>query len=407
MSTPNALGACPSALGKTYKKWQKTGKNRLYSVHEKYKGVKNMYLRQMEVVSQPEFIKGDIQEIIKSHKTIKKWAYILHDKDDTAPHYHIYLNFEVGVDSKIVAGWFGIEEQFISKVKGRRTDVLLYLTHGNDSQKNKHQYDPSEVIANFDFETEIKNAKILGDWENYSYAQQLSYVHTLPPSERTRAFRELRLLWQEQCQWLSLQTDRNIAVYFICGKGGVGKTYYAKKLLKKMNLDYCISSSSNDPFQDYLGQKAIILDDLRDRVFENFEDLLKILDNNTMSSVQSRFTNKVFNGEIIIITSSVPLVHWYRGKNSKGNPFNIAGEDLVQLYRRINCYVEITKTEIVTYNEIDNYGKPTGFGRCFKNELADVEKSEKTKKDYGSIFEEICEPADVVPFNEQMSIPKS
>ena len=35
-----------------------------------------------------------------------------------------------------------------------------------------------------------------------------------------------------------------------------------------MNLDYCISSSSNDPFQDYLGQKAIILDDLRDKSFE-------------------------------------------------------------------------------------------------------------------------------------------
>ena len=80
-----------------------------------------------------------------------------------------------------------------------------------------------------------------------------------------------------------------------------------------MQLDFCVSSSSNDPFQDYMGQKAIILDDLRDKAFingngtDNFEDLLKILDNNTNSSDKSRFNNKVFNGEVIVITSSVPL----------------------------------------------------------------------------------------------------
>ena len=125
-----------------------------------------MYLKHCEVESCVEFFNGDIQEIIKSRKTIKKWAYILHDKDDAAPHYHIYLNFgDSGVDTKEVAGWFGLQESQVSKVKGRSTDMLLYLTHGNDSQKNKYQYPVSEVVANFDFETEIKNSKILGDFK--------------------------------------------------------------------------------------------------------------------------------------------------------------------------------------------------------------------------------------------------
>ena len=48
-----------------------------------------MYLKQCLVTSNVEFFKGDVQEIIKAHKTIKQWAYILHDKDDTAKHYHI------------------------------------------------------------------------------------------------------------------------------------------------------------------------------------------------------------------------------------------------------------------------------------------------------------------------------
>ena len=362
-----------------------------------------MYLKQCEVESRVEYFKGDIQEILKSHKVIKKWAYILHDKDDTAPHYHIYLNFgSSGVDTVQVGAWFGLQESQVSRVKGRATDMLLYLTHGNESQKHKHQYSPSEVIANFDFETEIKNAQILGDFEHYSYAQQLEYVNSLPLSEKTKAFTQLRKLWELRCQVLALNTDRQVQVVFICGKGGTGKTYYAKKLLKSLGYDYCISSSSNDPFQDYMGQKAIILDDLRDKAFE-FEDLLKILDNNTSSSVRSRFTNKVFNGEMIVITSSVPLNYWYKDYQYRGY------DALIQLYRRISCYVRMTETEITVYDELDEYGKPVGIGQVFKNELACMKKERKQKVDFKSMFEKICESADSpTPFGaaaaEQMSM---
>ena len=91
-----------------------------------------MYLKQCEVESRVEFFKCDIQETIKSHKTIKKWAYILHDKDDTAPHYHIYLNFgNSGIDTKQVAEWFGLQESQVNKVKGRATDMLPTATTAN------------------------------------------------------------------------------------------------------------------------------------------------------------------------------------------------------------------------------------------------------------------------------------
>lgn len=372
-----------------------------------------MYLKQCEVESRVEFFKGDIQEIIKSHTTIKKWAYILHDKDDTAPHYHIYLNFgNSGIDTKQVAEWFGLQESQVGKIRGRATDMMLYLTHGNDSQKNKYQYSPAEVVANFDFETEIKNAQILGDFERFSYAQQLEYVNSLPVSEKPATFSKLEKLWKLRCQWLSLQSDRNIDVMFICGKGGTGKTYYAKKLLTSMNFDYCISSSSNDPFQDYLGQKAIILDDLRDKSFE-LEDLLKILDNNTVSSVKSRFANKVFNGEIIIITSSVPLRYWYSSYKGSWHSSSYVGSNydtLDQLYRRIGCYVLITSDEISVFNDgVDDKGNPKGFGRVFKNELAGIKKEEKKKTDFNSIFEKMCDNSslqigEVIPSQMTMKI---
>lgn len=356
-----------------------------------------MNLRQMEIVTDADKLKVDIQQTCMQYKTIKQWAYILHDKDDTRPHWHIYLNFMPNTcDTALVAKWFNLGwtdedgkehsgENFIEKVKGRKTDVLLYLTHGNDSQKNKHQYSPSEVHANFDFETEIENSKILGDFEHYSYAQQLQYVNSLPLSEKAQAFTKLEKLWRLRCQVLALNTDRQLQVVFICGRGGTGKT--AKKLLQNLDYDFCISSSSNDPFQDYMGQKAIILDDLRDKSFE-FEDLLKILDNDTSSSVRSRFSNKVFNGEMIVITSSVPLVYWYKDyQYSKYDELN-------QLYRRISCYVHMTETEITVYDELDKFGKPVGLGQVFKNELAGKRYERKKTVNFKEIFGRICENAD-------------
>lgn len=348
-----------------------------------------MNVRQMEIVCDKDKLPVDIQETCMKYKTIKQWAYILHDKDDTRPHYHIYLNFSPSsCDSKIVAGWFGIPENFIERVKGRKADMLLYLTHGNDSQKNKHQYSPEEVHANFDFETEIESAKILGDFKHYSYAQMLAYVDTLPLSEKATAFTKLKKLWELQCQCLTLQTDRTLQVVFITGKGGTGKTYYAKKLLKSLDYDFCVSSSSNDPFQDYLGQKAIILDDLRDKSFE-LEDLLKILDNNTSSSVKSRFSNKVFNGEMIVITSSVPLVYWY--PEHKGNKY----DTLNQLYRRISGYVVMTEETVTVYNELDDLGKPAGLGQVFKNDLIDKKRERPPRTDFGAVFGKFCVNAEL------------
>ena len=339
-----------------------------------------MRKKHCEVVSNQEYIKVDIQEVLRSKKSIKQWAYILHDKDDTKPHYHIYLNFgKTSVEFADVANWFGVPENFVSEVKGRKTDMLLYLTHGNDSQTNKHQYDPKEVVANFDFEGEIAVSKVLGNFELFSYAQQLQYVNSMSVSEKPKAYATLEKLWKLHCQCLVLHPDRKIEVMFIQGKGGSGKTFYAKKLCEKLGYDYCISSSSNDPFQDYLGQTAMILDDLRDKAF-SFEDLLKVLDNHTASSVKSRFSNKVFNGKLIIITSTVPLEHWYYEYRYNST------DTLSQLYRRITSYVHVTKEIIQLFDTLDERGRPCGIPRVFRNEIGDERRKQQERTDFGSAF---------------------
>jgi hypothetical protein len=80
---------------------------------------------------------------------------------------------------------------------------------------------------------------------------------------------------------------------------------------------------------------------------------LKLLDNHTSSSVRSRYNNKVFNGEIIIITSVIPLYQWYSGIDSK-----ITEESKTQLYRRISEYYEMDKNYIKAYQGIGSNGMP-------------------------------------------------
>ena len=360
-----------------------------------------------EIVTDVDKLKVDLQATFMRYTTIKKWCYIEHDKDDTRSHYHIGLHFGgASVSTKQVAEWFqlgyvdkdGVEhtgENFVERVKCKRwSGIVTYLIHGQDSQQNKYQYPISEVHANFDIESEIANEKILGNFEQYSYAQQLQHVNSLPLSEKAQAHSKLKKLWELQCQILTLNTDRNIQVIFITGKGGTGKTYIAKKLLTSQNYDFCVSSSSNDPFQDYLGQKGIILDDMRDTAFA-FEDLLKLLDNNTSSSVKSRFSNKVFNGEMLIITSSVPLVYWYKELRYDKN------ETLQQLYRRISCYVIVTETEITVFDEgLDKVGKPQGLGQIFKNELVYKKKESTPKVDFKSMFGKICQSPEADIFSQ-------
>lgn len=333
-----------------------------------------MKLKQYEIVTQPEYLQKPLQDILRSHRTIKQWAYILHDKDkDASPHFHIYVNFgKTGVDSKDVATWFGISENFINKVEGRKTDMLMYLTHSNDGQQHKYQYDFSEVVANFDFKSEIEQAKIIGDFEKYSYAQQLDYIHSLAVSEQTKCFDKLQKLWKLQCQWLSLNSDRNLKVIFVTGKSGTGKTYFARKYMREHELDYYVSSSSNDPLDMYMGQKGIIFDDLRDDAFE-FADILKLLDNNTATAMKSRFSNKVLNCKVMIITSFIPIKYWYKS-------VRYSSDGIEQLFRRINVYIQITEDNIIIYDGVTDKGDPQGLGKVYINEVKRLKEAQNKEK---------------------------
>ena len=353
--------------------------------------------KECEVMNYLPYFKEPPIDTIKRYKTIKKYAIICHDKDYDdkgvleSPHYHIYLHFgRATIPFDMVAKWFGLEPQYVNKVK-RTGSLLEYLTHSNESQQYKHQYSPEEVTANFDFVKEAEIEKQFGDFEHYSYAQQLAFVHGLSADKQLKYYNELKKRWELEKEYRSLKPDRDIEVIFIYGKGGVGKTTYAKRLFDKLGYDYCISSASNDLFQDYKGQWGIILDDVRDYSMA-FEDMLKCLDNHTASSVICRYKNQIFDGKIIIMTSSVAPNAWYsRPVTVRGQTVNVSGEDMNQFYRRISCYIEITETEIIVYNEgLDRYGRGKGLGVVCINDIPKKKPQERKKTDFASMFVEMC-----------------
>jgi hypothetical protein len=103
----------------------------------------------------------------------------------------------------------------------------------------------------------------------------------------------------------------------------------------------------------------------------------------------------VFNGKMIVITTTVPLWYWYSQLRTNSN------DTLIQLYRRISCYVVVTHEEITVYDSIGTDGRPKGLGTVYKNELAARPKEEKKKTDFRALFGKICEEAETDVFEKE------
>ncbi len=365
--------------------------------------------------------KVDFVNELLTRRVIKKWAYILHDKDcytkvdelnnpehkegiNKPNHVHFYLNFgDSGIEHTSVASWFSINEHSVKKIQTNASNCLLYFVHGTKDAiaEGKYQYSWGEVkhSANWDpelFTEEERFENYIGRFDEYSYKQQIEYIHNVKNIKtKLKLQKQLDEAFVSELKYRATFIDRFIQVMFITGATGTGKTTFARQLVEKLNyfdivpeaycrkksttgeklyrkLDYCISGSSNDVFESYKGEDVFILDDMRDDSF-SFTDLLKFLDNHTNSLVKSRFSNKCFFGVLIIITSEQPLSEWYRDENNASKTI-FDRKTLKQLYRRISNYVVCKEDCIYLYDKIDDNGKPSGNYKMIKNTTSEYYK---------------------------------
>lgn len=319
--------------------------------------------KHFEIVCNTEWEKDGIRYTMTEENIAKvladlpcQYAYILHDKDTLEtgepkkPHWHIYVNFgRNSWRSDRLATRFGLADNFVGKVKGRSGDMLAYLTHANAEEK--HQYNEEEVRTNFDWKSErdkslatkkkdvragiIRDGIVNGSIRLYNLFDHITaeeyHVHKRV-IEHAFEYRTMTIRG----------ANRDMDAIYIYGDSGTGKTTYAKQLASEKNYSVFVSSGSNDPLDGYQGEDCIILDDIRPSCMK-LSDLLKMLDNNTASSVASRYRNKVLECKLIVLTSTLPIDSFF------GKVFENDKETAVQLKRRCRSIVHMLQDKIETY----------------------------------------------------------
>lgn len=290
-----------------------------------------------------------VEKLLSEWSSVKDYAYILHDKDDAEPHIHLMIRFYDSVPtSSILKKLEGVcEVQHLNKMY-KWSSAIAYLTHAN--REEKHQYEDCEVISNYEWQKDREKAlansrldEIISGIDN-GIVREYNYFNYITMKEYAKYKKQIQDAFKYRIDRLE-GANREMECIFITGESGSGKTTYAKILCEEKGYSYTVSSGSNDVLDNYKGQDAIILDDLRPSCM-GLSDLLKMLDNNTASSVKSRYRNKVLECKLVIITTTLNIETFFN------NVFESENESKIQLMRRCKTYLKMTREtmEIQVYN---------------------------------------------------------
>lgn len=218
------------------------------------------------------------------HKTIKQWAYILHDKDvyteeneaeciealgkeydnfgtdipdgltkeqyikrekwvhageKKPPHWHVVCQCNAATELSVFSAWFGVPERYIDVPKGGRRsfwDCVEYLTHESPKAiaAGKFRYPDEEVHANFEFREELdaralKRAKYGADVDRKTELRLKVLDGELTLRDVKKNFRLNYIQDRDALMKLRLEYIQDAQPpkarynYYICGGGGMGK----------------------------------------------------------------------------------------------------------------------------------------------------------------------------------------
>lgn len=275
---------------------------------------------------------------------------VKHDKDTEngvpkEPHIHIAVKLKDARTIKEIAENCDIKSQYIELVDNFK-DKCAYLFHltSNARKDHKYEYNGDAVVSckHITYE-EIKQRSEEYDSKVSQDEKVISLLHQYGDCEITKAellskinakdFGKHISLFNSMVKFRQLKIkERNMTVIYITGDSGTGKTTLAKYLARIQNYDYFVSGSGKDILDGYDKEECIILDDLRGDIFTKAE-LFKLTDNNTNSSVKSRFFNKdISYCKLMIITSIKTPSELY---NWSTDNFDDKNETFVQFARRL------------------------------------------------------------------------
>lgn len=284
-----------------------------------------------------------------------EWAYILHDKDtdenskQVRPHYHVMLHFKDAKTILKISKIFDDKEQFIEAWKSTINNGYSYLIHETNNAKNKHHYDPSEVIASFDFKARIQEIRqkvkkpsqqainnLIEDYSNEKLTKEelQEKIGVLEMAKHKTLLDHIEdiLAYKKHQQFLNDFKGQSCKIYWIYGASGIGKTKLVREVLEKQHPDnFCILGSQRDHFQEYRGQQFVVINDLRPNDYE-YGQLLTLLDPWEIDKMApARYHDKYLNARAIYITTPYSPINFY----SECNIANPLVDTFEQLKRRI------------------------------------------------------------------------
>ena len=342
----------------------------------------------MQYVNHPEtgepLLNEDTIKLALAHKTIKQWAYVLHDKDvysekdeeddpthkqgDTKPpHWHIVLNCSQQVEIQTIAKWFGIADNFVDIPKGNGAgkflDCVEYLTHENAKQRElgKHRYDDSEIKASEGFnwrekldkrnDNKLKYGKDLSDEEQILYDVMYNGM-TLHEVEKQDPFcymNNIDKLLKYRLDYIRrMKPPKTRINYYIYGKGGIGKDLMSRSLARALFPDieedediFFVVGAGNVTFEGYDGQPVIIWSDRRSlqlvKTLGGKENFFNVFDTHPTKQRQNVKNSSISLCNVVnIINGQEDYIEFLdnivRVKNDNGEW--VIGEDKGQSYRR-------------------------------------------------------------------------
>ena len=331
--------------------------------NKKPNSVKNMMYEQQVRHLPKDLTVANIFDEVGKRLSPDRYAVILHDKDTSADgspaeaNVHVMMTFKNARSLNNIAKLLGDKPQYVQKWDERAGNGFAYLVHHTTSSVGKHQYDVSEVRANFDFPAliakmdasaakakksirvdELLDALKNGTIEKAEVERLLSgslYAKIQPQIERVSALclKERAEKWRIE----AVKSGKTIQLIWIYGAAGTGKTSLAKSFSANRNEPYFISGSSRDIFQKYNGEHTIILDELRPNVIP-YADLLRLTDpysiaNETMAP--SRYADKSLACNLFVVTSPYSPKQFY---DCYGNGNQ---DSFMQLERRIAVTIKM------------------------------------------------------------------
>lgn len=342
-----------------------------------------------------------------AHRTIKRWGYVLHDKDiwteadelddpkhvageHKDDHFHIALEMKSNLaDVDTIAKWFGIPSNFIEIGKGRGAflDIMEYLTHENPKEcapveeggHGKHLYDDEEITASFDFRAELNKRK----------ADKLKYGTDLDKKQQQRYdvlyngksllqcqaddavlymedYKELKNL---RMQYLSQLPAPDLRInFYVQGRGGVGKGLMCRALAR--NLCRSLRPELEDDseiffevgapgaaFEGYDGQPIIIWNDRRHstllKELKGRENVFNVFDTHPTRQKQNiKFGSVALCNNVNIVNSVEPYEEFldgFVGKFKNENGEWEQEEDKGQSYRRFPFIMPLREEDFDIY----------------------------------------------------------